>query len=184
MTTEPADPDDRLLRRYIRGTRQLAFHLELQPEYREPGEATSIARFLAGEPSDPTVDYPGFTTWMDTVRAIVDRGGRMVRVRVHEDPPNGYQRWLRWLGGWNVDAGETIHYLTRAKAYEIGLLPDAAVDYWLIDDQHLLTSHFDADGTWTGTELVTDPSAVAKARAWRDLAVRHGVPDPGRAAAT
>lgn len=99
-------------------------------------------------------------------------------------PPTDYQRWERWIGRWNVEAGEKMHYLTRAKAYEIGLLPAAGdVDWWLLDSSRLIMMWFDEVGHRISNELVTDPATVVQACAWRDLAVHCAAPDNARSAA-
>jgi hypothetical protein len=169
--------------RRIATVQNSAFRLELQRQYREPGEETSLTKYLAGEPGDPFEDLNGFR-WIGIIRDIKNRGGQLERVRVHDTPPTDYQRWERWLGGWNIDAGEVIRYMTRDQAHEVGLLPAAGdIDWWLLDDTELITMHFDSNGNRIRTELGSDPDAVAQARVWRDLAVRHSVPDPGRTAA-
>lgn len=101
----------------------------------------------------------------------------MHRVRVHEEPPNDYQQWERWIDPWNIAAGERIDYLTRQQARTIGLLPDAGnLDWWLLDDNRLIVMHFDAEHRRVLNELVTDPARVRQARMWRDLAIRHARP--------
>lgn len=67
------------------------------------------------------------------VYAEVSASGRtMDRVRVHDNPPTDSQRWLRWLGKWNSDAGEQIAYLDRSVAIEAGLVPAEGFgdDFW------------------------------------------------------
>lgn len=159
--------------------RNSAFRLELQPDYREPGETDLADAWLAGERVDPETD-PGLAEWFRRVRAHVATGRCIGRVRVHEDPPTDYQRWERWLGAWNVAAGEQLQYLTRRRAIEIGLLPSAGnEDWWLHDDVRLLVMRF-AGGRRIENEIVTDSASVARARAWRDLAVVHGRFDTGQ----
>jgi len=163
--------------------RHTAFRLELQPAYREPSEAETVAKFLAGTPEPPTA-VAGLREWFDQIAAQAREGKRIERVRVHEDPPTDYQRWERWIGRWNTDAGETIRYLTRRRAHEIGLLPAAGTtDWWLLDSSRLILMTFDAAGNRVHDELETDPAIVVRACAWRDLAVHHSAPSPTRSAA-
>jgi hypothetical protein len=158
-----------------------AFRLELQDEYREPVEVDTVARFTAGHPQDPT-EVPALRDWYDLIRRLSRAGRHIGRVRVHSDPPTMYQQWERWAGRWNVDAGEVVQYLTRQRAEEIGLLPAAGVaDWWLLDDERLILMHFDAEYRRTD-ELTDDPGLVEQARAWRDLAVQHGVLDTSHGA--
>jgi hypothetical protein len=155
-----------------------AFRLELQPDYREPGETDLADAWLAGEPVDPLAD-PGLAEWFRRVREHVSAGRTVERVRVHHDPPTDYQRWERWLGAWNASAGERIGYLTTSQAQQIGLLPAAgSEDWWLYDDAWLLVMRFHY-GRRVANEIVTDPAAVFQARSWRDLAVSHARPDHG-----
>ena len=160
-----------------------AFRLELQLDYREPGETDLADAWLSGEEVDPETD-PGLAEWFRSVRTHVTAGRTVERVRVHEDPPTDYQRWERWLGRWNTAAGETLRYLTRARAYDIGLLPAAGEeDWWLYDDARLLVMRF-AEGRRVENEIITDHETVHQACEWRDLAVRHGVLDNSHDAAT
>jgi hypothetical protein len=98
----------------------------------------------------------------------------MERVRVQEDPPTGYQRFERWLDQWNIPAGETMRYMTRQRAHEVGLLPAAGHDdWWLLDSDRLIVMRFAPGGRRVANELVTDPETVLQACKWRDLAVHH-----------
>jgi hypothetical protein len=155
----------------LRSFKHEAFRLELQPAYSEPDEHDTVATFLAGHPQPPT-EVPGLRAWFEQVADLTGQGKRIQRVRVHDDPPTDYQRWERWIGEWNTAAGETIHYLTRQRAHEVGLLPAAGnLDWWLLDFQRLIVMHFDDEGHRIRTELITDPKLIVQACAWRDLAV-------------
>jgi hypothetical protein len=105
-------------------------------------------------------------------------GRRLERVRVHDNPPTDYQRWERWAGRWNIEAGELIRYMERATAHDVGLLPAAGdTDWWLLDDSNVILMRFDKAGNRIHTELTDDPRIVAQASKWWDLAVRHSVPE-------
>ncbi len=154
-----------------------AFRLELQRAYSEPSEADTVSRFLADDPQEPT-ELSDFLAFYAKVAEHVAAGKTFQRVRVHEDPPTPYQRWERWVGRWNVQAGESIRYMTRARAHEIGLLPGAgADDWWLLDSNRLIVMRFDDHGHRLRNELTVDPGRVVQACAWRDLAVHHSVPE-------
>lgn len=161
-----------------------AFRLELQRAYRETGELETVARFLSGDPEPPT-EVEGLRLWFEQVTQHTNAGKRIERVRVQEDPPTDYQRWERWIDAWNIEAGETMRYLTRHRAFEIGLLPAAGnVDWWLLDSNRLILMHFDEHGNRIHNELETDPKIVVQACTWRDLAVHHSSPStPRRVAA-
>lgn len=158
----------------LRDYSRTAFRLEMQPAYWVAGERAPFAQWLAGDRT-PLPELRGLSGgWYEQVRRQVVEGKRMERVRIHDDPPNDYQRWLRWGGQWNIAAGERIDYLTRDEAVKIGLLPDAGPrDWWLFDDSRLMILTHDGQGRRIHTELVTDDDALARARAWWDLAIRH-----------
>jgi Family of unknown function (DUF6879) len=161
----------------LRAFEHTAFRLELQPVYLEPSEHDTVARFLAGEPEPPT-EVEGLRAWFGQVADLTKQGKRIDRVRVHEDPPTDYQRWERWIGRWNTEAGETIRYITRHRAHEVGLLPAAGTrDWWLLDSSRLVVMTFDEEGHRIQNELITDPTIVVQACAWRDLAVHYSAPD-------
>lgn len=150
-----------------------AFRCEQQPTYRVPGETDTVGRFLSGDPQDPT-ELPEFRDWYQTIRDQTAAGRTVERVRIHDDPPTDYQRWVRWVGRWNEQAGEVIHYVTRPEAAQAGFLPaDPGRDWWLFDDRRLAVLDWDTTGHLIGRLLITDDEQVAQARAWRHLAVRH-----------
>jgi hypothetical protein len=154
-----------------------AFRFESQPVYAEAEEAETVQRFLEGSPQPPT-EVPELRAWFDQVAGLVAQGRRVERVRVHDEPPTPYQRWVRWIDQWNAAAGEFIRYITRTQAHAAGLGPALTnVDWWLMDGQRLIVMRFDANGRRVQNELVTDPEQVALACTWRDLAVQHGTLD-------
>lgn len=149
-----------------------AFRFECQPAYAEAEEAEAVRRFLAGNPQAAT-EVPELRAWFEQVATLVADGRRIERVRVHDEPPTPYQRWVRWIDQWNRAAGETIGYITRATAHAAGLEPALTdVDWWLMDEERLIVMRFDTRGRRIENELVDDPARVAQACAWRDLAVR------------
>lgn len=156
-----------------------AFRFECQPVYAEAEEADTVRRFLAGNPQPPT-EVPELRVWFEQVAGLVAGGRRIERVRVHDEPPTPYQRWLQWIDQWNTEAGEVIRYMTRARAHAAGLGPALTnIDWWLMDDQRLILMRFDTNGRRVENELVTDPERVAQGCTWWDLAVHHAPVDDG-----
>lgn len=155
-----------------------AFRLEVQPSYDVPYERESVASYLAGQPFPPT-EVPELEQWFTYVRQQTTAGRTVERVRVQPDPPTDYQRWERWVGHWNVGAGERIGYITPGLAAEVGVPIDD--DWWLFDSSRVLTMEFDDGMLLTGGYLISDPSEVARFCAWRDLAVRNSAPANGAA---
>ncbi len=165
----------------LAGIAHTAFRLELQRVYVEPSEAEVMRRWRAGD-RHGHLDSPDLQAWWAMLRDHTSQGKTVTRVRVQEEPPTWYQEWERWIGQWNTAAGEHTRYMTRAKAYEVELLPAAGnKDWWLLDSARLIVMSFDDEGHRVATDLVTDPTIVAQACAWRDLAVHHSTPDTTRA---
>lgn len=153
----------------IFGAQQYAWRWEQQPAYEIGYESDKLAAFLAGRPETPT-DNPGMVGYLDAVRAMVRSGRRIGRVRVIDEPPTGYQRWLRWMDRWNIEAGEEIHYLSRGLLRQMGRPPvEPDADWWLIDGEKLIIMRFAPDGSGRRieAELVADEPEIRLARLWR-----------------
>lgn len=149
------------------------FRLELQPEYNVGRGLAKVAAFTAGAPEDPGADA-GFMAWCDRVREWRAAGVRVERVRVQADVPTDYQRWERWVGAWNIEAGEILRYMSRTEAHACGLLPAAgAVDWWLVDSRRVLQTTYTPDYQIDEQVLDDTPDVVVQACAWRDLTVHY-----------
>jgi hypothetical protein len=145
-----------------------AFRLETRDFYDDDSEHEPFRRFLAGEPADDswTADF------CEAVRSRVAEGKRIERVRVVTEPHSDYVRWSLTVARLNVQAGEDIRYLPRAKAQELGL-PDE--DYWLFDSRRAAVLRFDDADRLLGAELIEDPAEVVKRCHWRDMARHHAI---------
>lgn len=150
-----------------------AFRLETLPVYLVAEEQQWFARFLDGT-IPPLTEIPFFAEWHDSLRAARDEHRHVRRVRILDEPPTDYQRFEMWAGQFNTTVGETLLYLTRSRAEEIGLPVDH--DWWLFDSARLALMSFDPDGRPLGGEITTDPVLVQQHLAWRHLAVRHATP--------
>lgn len=150
----------------IRGARRTAWRLEQQPHYAADFHAGHYERWLAGEPIEPA-DTPDYPEWLELAREVTDRGVDVARVRVDEEPATAVNRWARWKGRANVEAGERLIYLPRSAVAGLGLDP---VDWWLIDVEVLVVLSFDPAGVFQGLSATDDPEAVrAAADQWAAL---------------
>jgi hypothetical protein len=154
-----------------------AFRLETRPSYAVAEEQEMFAEFLAGEPR-PFTDIPWYRAWYDQIATLTSQGKRVARVRLLDEPPTEYQRFEIWVATFAEAAGESIRYLDRGHAVQVGLPTD--VDWWLFDSARLALMRFDELGHPLGGEIITDPTTVSQHRAWWDLAVQHSVSDPGQ----
>jgi hypothetical protein len=154
----------------VRSFGRTAFHFEAQPAYAIGIEQADLERFLVGDPVQPT-DSDLLRPWLERVAHLRAEGKRIGRVRVLEEPPTDYQRWLLWATPCNVAVGEDILYIPRSKAERIGLPLDH--DWWLLDGERVLITWFTADGEIREKVFTDEPGDVVRHRAWRDLAVAH-----------
>lgn len=151
------------------------FRIEAHPTYLVDHEQRELAAFLRG--ARPALDeIPHYASWYQAVRDVTARGCPIRRVRIIDEPPSDYQRFAIWSGRFNVTAGETLSYLPRSRAREIGF-PDTR-DWWLYDSTRLLLMDFDPDGRPVGSALVDDPALVSQHRTWKDLALAYSTEDP------
>jgi hypothetical protein len=170
---------DQEFEEHIFDAQRYAWRWEQQPHYWIGYEQDKLDAFLAGAPEIPD-DNPDMVAWLDQIRKLRAAGVLVGRVRVIEEPPTDYQRWLLWMDRWNTAAGEEIHYLPRWVLQQMGRPPFApTADWWLIDGERLLIMNYAPDGsgrrippgTRTGIELIADEPEVHQARLWRLAAI-------------
>lgn len=149
------------------GFRHTAWRLEARREYQVDYESDRYKTFLRGE--DPGIT--GREVWLGTIREITGRGLRVERVRLFDEPPTDYQRFLLWGTGHTVAAGEEIRYLTRATSEEMGL---PARDFWLFDSRVLGEFRYEGDRS-LGMELIDDPVEVLAGCQIRDAAWHYAI---------
>lgn len=165
--------------RLLAAFERTAFRLELQPAYNVAVEREPFHRWLDGDRTAPTA-VPELADWFRQIADLTRHGRSLMRVRVQDEPLADYQRWENWCTRWNVAAGEHVRRMSRAEAYDCGLLPVAGSnDWWLLDNCSMVIMGFDSTGRRVDTELVDDPTIVEQARVWRDLAIHHSVRDSG-----
>lgn len=164
----------------VRGFSESAFRLETRESYALGYEETEFRRFLAGTPSAPT-DIDWWGPWFGRVAQFAREGKTIGRVRVVDQPPTDYQRWMLWADRWHAEAGEVIRYIPRSVAVDIGLV--RGYDWWLLDDRRVIIMRFTEAGEIDRKELIEDPLIIARFLAWRDLAIRNAAPAAQVAAA-
>lgn len=164
----------------LQSFRQSAFRLETRDTYALGYEQADFEQFLAGTPVPPP-ELGWWRPWLDEIARLTAEGKTVSRVRILAEPPSDYQRWEMWAARWHSQAGERIGYMTRAHAEQAGLpLPH---DWWLLDDERVITMRFTDSGDIGRRELITEPGTVARFREWRDLAVQNATPAEEIAAA-
>ncbi len=138
----------------FRAAERSAWHMELRDSY-TPDDPDWLD-WQAGRRFDPAERW---ASWHGLVRATVDRGVNVRRVRLVSEPVTAYIKFeYDVTAAHNVAAGEEVRWLPRAKA--AGLLVPCS-DFWVFDGQVVLWNHFAGDGSWVGEERADDP-ALAK----------------------
>ena len=89
----------------LRTFQRSAFRLEVQPFYAIGEEQPEFERFLAGSPRPPT-EISWWNAWLGQVAGLTRQGKTVTRVRVLDEPPTDYQRWMLWADPWYAEAGE------------------------------------------------------------------------------
>ena len=142
-----------------------AFRLETLDQYEVASDGNDFGRYLAGAPEP---DPERKQSWLDVLRAEVERGAYRHRVHILQSPLGDYLRYeCEWGYAPNAKAGEDIRILDTAERSAPEGLPDH--DFWLFDDKAVLRMHYDADGQFVGGEPLPD-EAAPQYRAARDAA--------------
>lgn len=146
-----------------------AWHLETRRGYASDREDPDFTAFL----KTGRVAWDLGSDWNQNIRAQVDQGKRVGRVRVVDQPPTEGQRFLLGYAGCNAASGEDVGCLWRADAQRINLLEE---DFWIFDSRLVAVLHFDEDDNLTSIETITEPAEVVRYSMARDAAVHHAIP--------
>jgi hypothetical protein len=153
--------------------RYSAFRLETLQSYGNSQEDADFEAFVTGRPKPPN---PGHEQWQAMVRANVHAGRTVQRVHVVTEPLSQYmQLELTWGYGPNAAAGEDIRIIPVREGEAWPVDVPEGTDYWLFDSAELYHPHYDSEGTWLGTEFVTDPARIVDACHWRDAACHYAI---------
>jgi len=122
-----------------------------------------------------TVETGFMDDWSATVRAAIGRGVEIRRLRIVSEPVSDYIRWEHAVTSANIDAGESVRWLSRRSSPPIAVVP---FDFWVFDATTVLVNHFAGDGSWPEpiAELRTEPDLVKLAAESFDAAWPLGIP--------
>jgi uncharacterized protein DUF6879 len=137
----------------LEGCKRSAVHMEMRDAYTP--QDPDYRRWLAGDHFDPADRWP---EWIETVRAIVERGVVVRRARIVSEPVTDYIRYEHALTDrLNIASGELVRWLPRSKASDLALPGN---DFWVFDDRLVLFNHFAGDGSSGDKELREEPHVV------------------------
>lgn len=163
METEP------LAYGLLRSAEHSAWHMELRDGY-TPDDPDWLD-WQAGNRFDPAERW---ASWSRLIRATVDRGVGVRRVRLVSEPVTAYIRFeYDVTTAHNIGAGEQVRWLARQKA--AGLLVPCS-DFWVFDSQVVLWNHFAGDGSWVGEERSDDSELAKLCASSFEAAWERGIP--------
>jgi hypothetical protein len=168
---ETITPDQR--NNLIATFRHEAIHLEMRDIYATDIERDRFRKWLAGEQLDPAEEAEWWRSWRTMMRASMDAGKIMRRLRIVSEPVTDYIRF-EWTDTEQlVRAGEDIRWLPRRRASNL-MLPGN--DFWLFDGKTVAFTHFSGNGEVLGYEMTADPDLVRRCRASFEAAWSIGIP--------
>lgn len=96
--------------------------------------------------------------WWELTAATAQRV-TMRRARVYSEPASEYIKFEA-AGTWqNVQAGETVRWLSRDLASDLSLPGN---DFWLLDASRVMFNLFGGQGEPTGIQVTGDPAVVKR----------------------
>jgi len=150
-----------------------AYHLEQRDTYAlaEIHRASYDAFSTFGEAAD--IEF--MSGWTQTVRAAAARGVDFRRLRIVSEPVSEYIRWEHATTRANIDAGESVRWLSRRTCPDVAVVP---FDFWVVDGATVVVNHFAGDGSWPepSAEIRTDEHLVRLVVESFEAAWSHGVP--------
>jgi hypothetical protein len=153
----------------LRSAERSAAHMEMRDAY-TPDDPDWLD-WRAGRRFDPAERW---ASWSGLVRATVDRGVSVRRLRLVSEPVTDYVRFEYDVTAvHNVAAGEQVRWLPRHTA--AGLLVPCS-DFGVFDDEMILWNHFAGDGSWIGEEKGDDPVVAKLCASSFDAAWERAIP--------
>lgn len=135
-------------------TRDL-FRLETLRYYDVASDGDDYRRYLRGEPT-PTATAK--QSWLDRLQADVAAGRAWRRVHALTTPLSDYLRYeCEWTYTDNVAAGQDVRVVRVIDNAGDALL--SVGDFFVIDGEHVVCSHYDRAGLFVNAAVVTDSAA-------------------------
>lgn len=132
-------------------TRDL-FRLETLTYY--DADSEDFDRWRRGEPKPPIETK---RAWLDRLRSDTEAGKRWRWLRTLKKPPSEYLRFeCEWCYTDNVAAGEDIRIIDQATDVLL-----AVGDFFVLDGERVLRSHYDQEGRFVGAEVIQEAHARA-----------------------
>jgi len=149
--------------------------IETLDSYGVTHENAALTAFLAGEtPSAEALTT--YAPWFDKVRSAVDRGVLVQRVHLMPDLPNDYLRFEVDYSyrGWSIPHGEDVRLVLRSSRPELSAI--AFRDFYVIDDERILTPEYSDDRNYVALSEVVNRPAINFFVALKNALVADTVP--------
>lgn len=147
-----------------------AFRLEQVHQYLVDEDDEAFTAWRQGRP------LPAFTVdtspWLRLIADTTAAGRHWCRVRIVDQPLSDYNRFRLATDPTLMAAGDRIYVADRAWHAELDGLRE---DFWLFDDELVVTLQYDDDGHFQGLTRIPDAD-VGHYRARRERALHWAVP--------
>ncbi|HYP13402.1 MAG TPA: hypothetical protein VEQ63_05735 [Bryobacteraceae bacterium] len=160
--------------RFLTTYRFEAVHLEMRDLYATDIERDRFSTWLRGEPLDPDSEAEWWRPWFELMRANLDAGKSLRRLRIVSEPVTDYIRFERLDADELEKAGEQVRWIPRRNA-SILLLPGN--DFWMFDNETVVFTNFSGNGHVLDHYITTDLDIVSKCRAAFEAAWHIGIPN-------
>lgn len=119
------------------------------------------------------IDYD-WTRWKGLIGAATARGVQFRRLRVVSEPTSDYIRWEHAITDGNIEAGEDVRWLSRARMFDL-MVPGA--DFFMFDQRLVRFGFSNGDGVRTGHyEFSSDPRTIVQCVASFERLWERGIP--------
>ncbi len=145
-------------REMVTSFRRTSCRLETLSRYTVDPHEEGFRQYLEGRPVPP--EDEDLEDWRRLVATATGAGRTVRRVRAIAGSMPAYARYeLEWGYPGNAAAGEQIHIL-HVDDLDVVLGLGPVGDFYLFDDEAVLTMEYDTDGRPLPSRLLTDPAEV------------------------
>lgn len=160
--------------RFLSTYRVEALHLEMRDIYATDIERDRFDAWMRGEAPDSDREAEWWRPWFALMRANLDAGKSLRRLRIVSEPVTDYIRFERLDADQLEKAGEQVRWISRRNASAL-MLPGN--DFWLFDGETVVFTNFSGYGHVLDHCITRDLDIVAQCHAAFEAAWRIGTPN-------
>lgn len=145
------------------------FRLEMLDQYLVEDERED---FAAWKRKEPTALSSGMAAWVSDLEKVRSRGVITHRVHVVTLPLSEYMHYE--IGAYKITK-EDVRFMERGEYLRLKKAFDPK-EFWLIDEKHLFTVNYDAEGHWTGFDYSNDKTELKRHAQMKDFLLSKALP--------